>query len=412
MVATPTTTPLTKTPGTPCKPISLFISAHTLTRIMSAFDRQKHIGYFATCLRKLPGDFGKLDTNRLTIVHFCVHALDLLGVWEPNAQDLRTQLQLNPRDIITWIRSLQIATDDLPDKTKTSYVGFLGGTFLGGSFTDPTDQPWHFHQSHIAMTYTALTVLKVLSKAIGDEEDWLQGIDRVGIVKALQFLQHANGSFECVHKGGEHDMRFLYCACCISHMLHDWSGVNIETATTYIQSCRSHDGAIALLPGQEGHGGSTFCAIASLQLMNKLDDVLDQNEWREELTRWCVTRQVGGMQGRPNKAEDTCYSFWIGGTLRLLGQDDLLDHQKLRDFVMKCQTKMGGFSKVIGVFPDPLHSYYSLAYLSLSQQYFAKDSGSQDENLLVDEYSIQLKELNCTLGISMDAATSFSPVHP
>eukprot|EP00966_Prymnesium_polylepis_P043145 1002147-Prymnesium_polylepis.1 len=35
-----------------------------------------------------------------------------------------------------------------------------------------------------------------------------------------------------------------------------------------------------------------------------------------ELVQWCVGRQRGGFQGRPNKDEDTCYSFWIGASLQ------------------------------------------------------------------------------------------------
>ena len=45
-------------------------------------------------------------------------------------------------------------------------------------------------------------------------------------------------------------MRFLYCACAISSMLNDWSGVDREKAINFIQSCKSYDGAIALIPGQ------------------------------------------------------------------------------------------------------------------------------------------------------------------
>ena len=52
----------------------------------NAFDRQRHVHFFAYSLRQLPGAYGKLDTNRLTLVHFCVHALDLLGVWEASYQ--------------------------------------------------------------------------------------------------------------------------------------------------------------------------------------------------------------------------------------------------------------------------------------------------------------------------------------
>jgi geranylgeranyl transferase type-1 subunit beta len=120
--------------------------------------------------------------------------------------------------------------------------------------------------------------------------------------------------------------------------------------------------------------------------MDKLDDI--GSSFRKALLHWCVSRQVGGMQGRPNKAEDTCYSFWIGGTLRLLNHQDLLDEEKLCRYVMTCQTPMGGFGKAMGEFPDVLHSFYSMAWLSLSSQH-------------------DLKALDCTLGICQERATFF-----
>ena len=231
--------------------------------------------------------------------------------------------------------------------------------------------------------------------------DDLSRVDKRGIVQALRHLQRPDdGSFQCIAVGSEHDLRFLYCACCISHILQDWSGVDQNAAVAYIQSCRSYDGAVALLPGNEGHGGSTFCGMAALKLMGRLDDVVDA-EWRKELTHWCVQRQLDGLQGRPNKAEDTCYSYWIGGTLQLLGAFDLVDHTKLRGYVMQCQTRMGGFSKTIGAFPDVLHAYYSLAYLSLSQEH-VDDIHPEDA----------LRELNCTLGIGKETAAHFPPFLP
>lgn len=355
------------------------------------FDRQLQIGYFSYCLRSLQAAYGKLDTNRLTLAHFCVHALDLLGVWEDD--DLQRAMRLDRQGIIEWIYSLQVVKKE----GYESHVGFKGGSFLGGAFGyEPgpaDDQPWEFNHGHIAMTYTALYTLK----ALGD--DLSRIIDKTAIIQALRHLQLDDGSYQCIAVGSEHDMRFLYCACCISHALGDWSGLDKERAVHYIKSCRSFDGAIALLPGNEGHGGSTFCGIASLVLMERLDEVVDE-EWRAELIKWCVGRQVGGLQGRPNKAEDTCYSYWIGGTLRLLGADDLLNHQELRTFVMKCQTRMGGFSKLIGAFPDVLHAYYSLSYLSLSQSHVQVPP--EDE----------LKELNCTLGISKETALHFPPLFP
>jgi geranylgeranyl transferase type-1 subunit beta len=355
----------------------------------TVFDYERHVRYFGSCLCSLPEGYSKLDTNRLTLVHFAVHALDLLGVWDDNnnentreAAEILVSMAVSKSKIIEWIYSLQ------------SNAGFVGGSFLGEAtscYTEAKELKYPIHQGHIAMTYTALATLRTL----GDD---FSRVHCKEIIQGLGALQLDNGSFQCTIYDSEHDMRFLYCACCISHMLNDWSGVNTEKAADYIRQCRSFDGAIALLPGQEGHGGSTFCAVASLVLMEKLDDVLDE-EWRRDLIQWCVRRQVGGMQGRPNKDQDTCYSYWIGGTLRLLGQDDLLDHERLRAFVMKCQTQMGGFSKTVGDFPDILHAFYSMAYLSISQTQ-------------VNDDSIRLKALNCTLGICEDRAALFQPVCP
>ena len=63
-------------------------------------------------------------------------------------------------------------------------------------------------------------------------------------------------------------------------------------------------------------GGSTFCAVASLVLMDRLHSTLSDKQIAK-LIRWCVMRQQSGFQGRPNKPADTCYSFWVGATLKV-----------------------------------------------------------------------------------------------
>jgi geranylgeranyl transferase type-1 subunit beta len=189
-------------------------------------------------------------------------------------------------------------------------------------------------------------------------------------------------------------------------MLDDWSGIDQPLAVNFIQQCRSWDGAFALIPGQEGHGGSTFCAVASLALMGKLDDVLDGYDdviggGRKEMIQWCVSRQIEGMQGRPNKLEDTCYSYWIGGTLKILNCDHLLDKRALKSFIMDCQTDMGGFNKLRNGLqcPDLLHSFYSLAWLSLEDDTVVDDGNEGGEEILdvVDTY---LHPVDCILGVS------------
>ncbi|GJP63074.1 hypothetical protein CLOP_g20146 [Closterium sp. NIES-67] len=87
------------------------------------------------------------------------------------------------------------------------------------------------------------------------------------------------------------------------------------------------------------------------------------------LIDWCLQRQGvdGGFQGRRNKPADTCYAFWVGGTLSMLGADQLIDFVALRSFLFTCQnTRYGGFSKHPGGFPDILHSFYGVCGFCLA----------------------------------------------
>ena len=44
----------------------------------ASFLREKHIAYFVYSLQRLPAAYESQDVNRLTLVYFCVAALDLL----------------------------------------------------------------------------------------------------------------------------------------------------------------------------------------------------------------------------------------------------------------------------------------------------------------------------------------------
>jgi hypothetical protein len=54
-----------------------------------------------------------------------------------------------------------------------------------------------------------------------------------------------------IYIGGECDTRFLFCACAISSMLNDWSGVNKDSAVDYIKKCLTYEGGISLIPGNQ-----------------------------------------------------------------------------------------------------------------------------------------------------------------
>ena len=62
--------------------------------------------------------------------------------------------------------------------------------------------------------------------------------------------------------------------------------------------------------------GSSYCAVASLFLLHHLHDnkVLSKKQTKK-LVSWALQQQDMGFHGRTNKPDDTCYAFWIGGTL-------------------------------------------------------------------------------------------------
>lgn len=88
------------------------------------------------------------------------------------------------------------------------------------------------------------------------------------------------------------------------------------------------------------------------------------------LLDWILQRQGtdGGFQGRPNKSSDTCYAFWIGAVLRILGGCKFVDSKALRGFLLSCQYKYGGFGKFPGEYPDLYHSYYGVTAFSLLEE--------------------------------------------
>jgi len=134
----------------------------------------------------------------------------------------------------------------------------------------------------------------------------------------------------------------------------------------FIKRSQGFDGGIGQGPFLESHGGSTFCALASLVLMGKLHEAFSPKEL-ERIKRWCLQRQQSGFQGRPNKPVDTCYSFWIGASLDILDGFSLVDKMWNRSYVLSTQGEYtGGFSKWPDAHPDPMHTYLGLCGLSLN----------------------------------------------
>lgn len=166
---------------------------------------------------------------------------------------------------------------------------------------------------------------------------------------------------------GELDTRFLYGALNALSLMNQLHLVDVKKAIDYIASCKNADGGYGTTPGAESHSGQIFACVAALAIAGRLDLVDEKT-----LCGWLSERQVtegagkGGLNGRPEKKEDVCYSWWVLSPLAILKHVDWVDKDFVVNFILKCQDpEMGGFADRPGDMVDVFHTHFAIAGLSL-----------------------------------------------
>lgn len=243
---------------------------------------------------------------------------------------------------------------------------------------------------------------------------------------------------------GGSDTRYCYLAAAIRWMLRGdirpgdsgWvEDINVESLIGHIRQGQTYDGGFAETSHHESHAGYAYCAISALSLLDRpaenstashdgailrraiadhpaltewlasrpfeyLEEVeeAEDNEEDNFAQPACLADTVGasevkyaGFNGRCNKVADTCYTWWVGGTLSILGLDDdperrLVPTEAARRFLVeKTQHLIGGFAKHPKGPPDIYHAYLGLAALATLGE------------------TERLKEFDSALVVSMDA---------
>lgn len=169
-------------------------------------EKKVHVKYFQRLLYIMPSDLVEFDSTRLMFAYFAFSGLDLLNSLDEIDEEAKLQA-------IDWIYGLQV-------QGAGPRSGFQASTTIPKEVAE-------YQCGHLAMTYTGLVTLLIL----GDD---LSRVDRESIIEGLRACQNSDGSFTGMVMGCESDMRFIYCACCVSEILNDWSGVDIPKATNYI----------------------------------------------------------------------------------------------------------------------------------------------------------------------------------
>ncbi len=281
----------------------------------------------------------QLSERRDTIEHAASEHLRMSGIyWGATALALLGRLDALPKDqIVAFVHAC-----------KTPAGGYA---------------PAVGHDAHILYTLSAVQIL-----ALFDE---LDRVDVDAVVRYLVQLQRPDGSF-AGDEWGEVDTRFSYCALSCASLLGRMADINVDSAVAYVRSCENFDGGYGCEPGGESHAGQIFTCVGALAIAGALGQPAAASASRfsggEALAFWLAERQTpgGGLNGRPQKDADVCYSWWVLSSLTLLGKVHWIDAEALRAFILRCQDEEhGGISDKPGDEPDVFHTFFGIAGLSL-----------------------------------------------
>jgi geranylgeranyl transferase type-2 subunit beta len=83
--------------------------------------------------------------------------------------------------------------------------------------------------------------------------------------------------------------------------------------------------------------------------------------------RLCMRQtSSGGLQGRPEKLQDVCYSWWAVASLVMVCRQHWIDASSLSRFILNSQDEArGGISDRPDDMVDVFHTFFGIAALSL-----------------------------------------------
>ncbi|KAK2964346.1 putative Geranylgeranyl transferase type-1 subunit beta [Blattamonas nauphoetae] len=286
---------------------------------------------------RLPSRHESLDTTRTTLAH-----LLLSGLGSINSISVLTDEQ--KEGITNWIMLHYVkSSESTYQGSPEENIPVCGFSAEVGSL-DIT----------LASTYSSLAVLSILHP----EKELNQFVDTAAIAQSLKYFQNPNGSFRACISPSDSDVRLNFCACaCARFCGNDFGQIDINQLEQYLVGLQNYDGGFSGANASESHAGNTFCAVMSLEILGKIDSIPD----KDGLIRFLVNRQQyenGGFNGRPNKLEDVCYTWWIGSILKIFGIESFISSSYMIGFLSQCYDVFHGGVKKDQTcdHADPLHA--------------------------------------------------------
>ncbi|KAK9456244.1 terpenoid cyclases/protein prenyltransferase alpha-alpha toroid [Dipodascopsis uninucleata] len=285
------------------------------------FLREKHIEYIKSLDKKQDElEYWLSEHLRMSGVYWGLTALDLMGAKDELSRD----------DMIKYVKSCQHPN--------------------GGFGANP------LHDPHILYTLSAVQIMVI--------QDALEEIDCDKVVDYVVSLQDSEtGAVRGDHNGDVIDTRFVYVAMNCLSLLDRLDRLDVDKAVEFINHCKNFDGGYGMVPGAESHSAQIFTCIGALTIAKRLD-LVD----RDMLCWWLCERQLpsGGLNGRPEKLPDVCYSQWVLSSLAMLDRLDWIDGPKLCEFILEAQDEeSGGIADRKDDMADVFHTLFGIVGLSL-----------------------------------------------
>lgn len=301
------------------------------------FYRQKHLSYISGLAAKLdrPSSYEGAVTEHLRMsgIYWTYTALSLLVSSDDADMMLGVTASPSPGrpSIVDWVLKCY-------DEESGGFGGNIG------------------HDGHLLYTLSAIQILVIANYELAQ-------LPLEKIVNFIKSLQQPDGSF-AGDQWGEIDTRFSYCALSSLSLLSALDEVDIPAAVEYIASCQNLDGGFGSMQGAESHAGQVFCCVGALSIAKSLHVIRHP----DLLGWWLAERQCdsGGLNGRPEKQADVCYSWWILSVLSILGRVDWINRDRLATFIGKAQDPDdGGIADRPDDMPDIFHTFFGLSGLCL-----------------------------------------------
>jgi len=153
--------------------------------------------------------------------------------------------------------------------------------------------------------------------------------------------------------------------CIIASLLGCIELIDSTEVRSFVHQCFNSDGGFGEIPGMESHGAFTYASLITLKLLK--DDFMTKDRI-ELLSMWLCARHLdesGGINGRPEKFPDVCYTWFIIASLALINKTDVIDITSLSSFIKRSQETGGGIADRPGNVPDLWHTWYGFSGLSL-----------------------------------------------